>query len=227
LRRGETARVLLASIAVLASVTMPGCGGSLRPATLLASARAAYPDCDDVSIAERDEGVRQWMVICGERRLFGLRDGEDIARERQRLGLSHDEPFEAILQDQSPPLRWSAAQRADDAAMSTSSLVARLRPLQVQVMLLRLGPESVYFALESPQPTLCATAPEIWTAGVRRVLASAPTESVIGPRHRFAQRLDLATLRQLASEPTEIAYCGRRYALDDDTAALLQAWAAR
>ena len=60
---------LLVSTTVLAA----GCGGSLRPAVLLASARAAYPDCDDVVIAEPADGVQQWMVVCGERRLFGLR----------------------------------------------------------------------------------------------------------------------------------------------------------
>lgn len=216
---------MLVALASLASIVAAGCGGSLPVSTLLASARAAYPDCADVVIAERADGVRQWMVICGERRLFGLRSEGDVAREREQSDGADEERSDAILEDVGPPLLWGAAQRADDASMSTSSVVAWLRPLQVRVMLLGLGEQSWYVAVESPYPTRCAATPEIWVRGERRELPSAPTESVIAPRHRFAQRIDLATLRALASEEVELSYCGRRFALDDEAAAVLRAWA--
>ncbi len=191
---------------VASTILAAGCGGSLRPAILLASARAAYPDCDDVVIAEPADGVQQWMVVCGERRLFGLRPHEDVVRDRE--GLREDETFDAILEDRSGPIEWGDARRVDEP--SASSVVARLRPLAVAVTMLGVGAESSYFTVESPRRARCTMRPELHVAGERLAVRTAPTETVIGSRHRFAQRIDLSTLRVIATEAIEISYCGER-----------------
>ncbi len=215
---------------MLAGLLAVGCGGSLRPAVLLASAFAAYPDCNEVEIAERADGIRQWMVICGERRLFGLRSERELERERAERGLSDDEPLDEVLEDQSPPIAWGGARRVDDlgapSSPPTSSVSAWLRPLGVEVTMLGVGEESWYLTVDSPDHAGCAPDPEIFVHGERRALGSAPTASVSGSRIRFARRLDLATLRILASEPFEISHCGRRRRLHAETAEVFRAWAA-
>jgi hypothetical protein len=206
----------------LATILAAGCGGSLRPAILLASARAQYPDCDDIAIAERADGVQQWMVLCGERRLFGLRSESDLARDRQAAG-EGDAP-DAILRDRSGPIRWGDPRRVDEP--SASSVAARLRPLAVEVTMLGIGAESSYFTVVSPHHPSCTARPELLVDGQPLELGSAPTETVIDSRHRFARRVDLATLRVLASEEFEISYCGERHALDDEAAVAFRRWAA-
>ncbi len=208
---------LLVSTTVLAA----GCGGSLRPAVLLASARAAYPDCHDVVIAEPADGVQQWMVVCGERRLFGLRPHEDVARDREAVG--EDETFDAILEDRSGPIEWGAARRVDEP--SASSVVARLRPLAVAVTMLGIGAETSYFTVESPHHASCTMRPELHVAGEHLALGTAPTETVIGSRRRFAQRIDLSALRVMATEEIAISYCGERHAFEDEAAVAFRRWA--
>jgi hypothetical protein len=188
---------------------------------LLASARAAYPDCDDVVIAEPADGVQQWMVVCGERRLFGLRPHEDVMRDREAVG--EDETFDAILEDRSGPIEWGDARRVDEP--SASSVVARLRPLAVEVTMLGVGAESSYFTVVSPRHARCTMRPELHVAGEHLAVRTAPTETVIGSTHRFAQRIDLSTLRVMATEEFEISYCGERHALNDEAALAFRRWA--
>lgn len=210
-------------VAVLATVTTLGCGGSLRPAMLIASARAAYPDCDDLRIGERDEGVRQWIVVCGEPRLFGLPSQQTIARDPDDERLSDDSRL-AVLEDQSPPIQWRAPRRVDDA--SVSSLAAWLQPLRVEVTLLGVGTESSYLTVEAPHHESCTTAPALHVADQPRAMDSAPTETRRQARDHFAQRIDLSTLRLIASSVIEISYCGERHALDYETADAFRTWAA-
>jgi hypothetical protein len=210
-------------VAALATFAALGCGGSLRPAILIASARAAYPDCDDLRIADRDEGVRQWIVVCGEARLFGL--GRERAVPRDGRGRTDDEEL-AILVDQSPPIQWRSARRVEDASAATSSVVAWLEPLRVQVTMLGVGEESSYLTVESPHHESCATRPDLYVRGERLEMESAETETRSEPRDHFAQRIDLSTLRLIASEAFEISYCGERHALDEEVANAFRAWAA-
>ena len=198
----------------LAALLVMGCAGSLRSDVLLASAHAAYPDCDEVEIAERAEGVQQWMVICGERRLFGLRPEQDVARASSRL--PDDAPSLVLLDDHSPPIAWSRAQHVEDAVH------AWLQPLRVELTMLGMG-EQAFLIVEAPQA--CAADPQVFVGNARHVLGSAPTSSLVGTRTRFVQRLDPATLEALASEPFDLSHCGVRHSLDAPTAEVFRRWA--